>query len=149
PLRREEAAGRQAGLNAGRARGVRWRGGATMRSTITWVAATALLACAAPAGAQTERQARAAAEYAAEHDGHAVVVMVDGRIVVEEYQNGYTAGEPHDLYSGTKRFWGQAVAAMIEGGLVTSLDEPVSRTITEWRSDPRRSRITIRQLTDL
>lgn len=121
-----------------------------MRSMITGVTATALLACMAPAaGAQTERQARAAAEYSARHNGHAVVVMVDGRIVFEEYQNGYTADEPHALHSGTKTFWGPAIAAMIEDGLITSLDEPVSKTITEWRSDPRKSRITIRQLTDL
>src|SRR6185436_2487253 len=63
--------------------------------------------------------------------------------------NGYQADQPHELQSGTKTFWGPAVVAMIEDGLIESLDEPVSRSITEWRSDPRRSRITIRHLVDL
>jgi CubicO group peptidase (beta-lactamase class C family) len=101
------------------------------------------------ASAQTGQQLRAAADYSASHNGHAVLVLVDGKIVFERYQNGFTAEQPHNLYSGTKTFWGPVLAAMIEDGLLTSLDEPVSQTISEWKSDARKNRITIRQLTDL
>jgi CubicO group peptidase (beta-lactamase class C family) len=115
--------------------------------TALLAAATVILA--APAWAQTPEQFRASADYSARHNGHAVLVMVDGKIVFERYDNGHSADQPHNLYSGTKTFWGPVVAALIEDGLVTSLDEPVSRTITEWRSDARKSRITIRNLLDL
>jgi CubicO group peptidase (beta-lactamase class C family) len=90
-----------------------------------------------------------AADYSARGSGHAVLVMVDGKVVFERYDNGWTADKPHNLYSGTKTFWGPAVAAMMEDGLIGSLDEPVSETITEWKSDPRKQRITIKQLLDL
>ena len=110
----------------------------------------ALLLCAVSAtNAQTEQQLRAAADYSASHNGHAVLVMVDGKVVFETYQNGHTAERPHNLYSGTKTFWGPVLAALIEDGLVSSLDEPVSQTISEWKSDQRKRRITIRQLMEL
>jgi CubicO group peptidase (beta-lactamase class C family) len=114
---------------------------------------TALLAAAvafaAPASAQTREQLRAAADYSASHNGHAVLVQVDGKIVFERYDNGHSADKPHNLYSGTKTFWGPVIAALIEDGLVTSLDEPVAGTNTEWKADARKSRITIRHLLDL
>lgn len=115
----------------------------------TLIAVTTLLLCSLSASAQTEPQYRAAAEYSERNNGQAVLVMVAGKIVFEQYQNGHSAEQPHNLYSGTKTFWGPVLAALIEDGLLTSLDEPVSRTITEWKSDARKSRITIRQLTDL
>ncbi len=116
---------------------------------------SALTACGAipilvtMASAQTDRQLLAAAEYSRSHNGHAVLVMVDDRVVFERYDNGHTAEKPHNLYSGTKTFWAPVIAAMIEDGLVSSLDEAVAQTITEWKSDPWKSRITIRHLMDL
>jgi CubicO group peptidase (beta-lactamase class C family) len=92
---------------------------------------------------------QAARDYSAQLGGHAALVAVDGEVVFERYDNGFTADRPQDLRSGTKSFWGPAVAAMIEDGLVTSLDEPVSQTLVEWRADPRKRRITIRHLLDL
>ena len=41
------------------------------------------------------------------------------------------------------------LAAAIEDGLVRSFDEKVSDTISEWKNDPRKSKITIRQLLSL
>ena len=49
------------------------------------------------------------------------------------------------IFSGTKSFWGIAALAAVQEGLFR-LDDPVSDTITEWKSDPRKSQITIRQL---
>jgi CubicO group peptidase (beta-lactamase class C family) len=94
-------------------------------------------------------QFQAAADYSAQVNGHAVLVEVDGAIVFERYDNGFAADRPHDLASGTKSFWGPAVAAMIQDGLIASLDEPASHTLVEWQSDPRKRRITIRHLLDL
>ena len=47
--------------------------------------------------------------------------------------------------SANKSFSGIAALAAVHDGLFR-LDDPVSDTITEWRNDPRKSRITIRQL---
>src|SRR4029434_3820066 len=41
--------------------------------------------------------------------------------------------------------WGIAALAAVQEGLL-KLDDPVSDTITEWKSDPRKSQITIQQL---
>jgi CubicO group peptidase (beta-lactamase class C family) len=58
-----------------------------------------------------------------------------------------SAGEPHKIYSGTKAFWGLAALAAVEDKLL-SLDDRVAETIPEWKSDPRKAQITIRQLLD-
>src|SRR6201999_4024196 len=52
------------------------------------------------------------------------------------------------IFSGTKNFWGIAALVAISEGRIR-LDEPVSDTITEWRNDPRKSKITVRQLLTL
>src|SRR5436189_1193800 len=44
-----------------------------------------------------------------------------------------------------KKLLGIAALAAVHDGLI-KLDDPVSDTITEWKSDPRKSQITIRQL---
>ncbi|MCI0627959.1 MAG: serine hydrolase, partial [Acidobacteria bacterium] len=75
--------------------------------------------------------------------------MVDGAIVFERYEKGYSAGDSLNIHSGTKSFWGPVIAAMIEDGLISSFDERVADTLIEWESEPRKSRITVRQLLNL
>ena len=87
-----------------------------------------------------------AAEYSREQNGLSVLVMKGDKIVFEDYQNGHSANEPNNLFSGTKSFSGVILAAAIEDGLVKGFDEKVSDTITEWRGDPQKAKITIRQL---
>jgi CubicO group peptidase (beta-lactamase class C family) len=41
------------------------------------------------------------------------------------------------------------LAAAVQDGLVGSLDEPVAKTLAEWRGDPRKTRATIRDLLTL
>lgn len=91
---------------------------------------------------------RAAARYSASSNGHAVLVMIDGETVYETYNNGWGREQPHRLASGTKSFAGVAAAIAADEGLL-NFDEPVSETITEWREDPRLSRVTIGQLLTL
>jgi CubicO group peptidase (beta-lactamase class C family) len=91
---------------------------------------------------------RAAAEYSRAERGDAVLVMKGGCVVYEAYHNGYQASEPHLLASGTKSFTGVMALLAQEDGLLT-LDEPVSRTIPEWASDPQRRDITIRDMLTL
>lgn len=101
-----------------------------------------------PAVSETERHKLAAA-YSKEFRGLSVLVMKGDKVIFEEYQNGHSADKPWILASGTKSFSGVMLAAAIEDKIVSSFDEKVSDTIPEWKSDPRKSKITIRQLLSL
>ena len=74
-----------------------------------------------------------------------MLVMQNGRTIFEHYANGGSATGRWPIFSGTKSFWGIAALAAVRDGLF-KLDDFVSDTIAEWKSDPRKSRITIRQL---
>ena len=86
-----------------------------------------------------------AAKYSESRRGSAMLVMQSGRTIFERYSNGGSANRRWPIFSGTKSFWGIAALAAVQEGLFR-LDDPVSDTITEWKSDPRKSQITIRQL---
>ncbi len=94
------------------------------------------------------RSCRAAADYSRQSKGHAVLIMVDGATVYENYHNGWSVEATHRLASGTKSFAG-VVAAVAVGEELFEFDDPVSETITQWKDDPRLSRVTIRQLLSL
>ena len=99
-------------------------------------------------GAQGEGKYDKAADYSARHDGLSVLVIIDGKIVYERYDNGHSRDKPVHLYSGTKGFWSAGCAAMVEDRVFT-LDERISDTITEWKDDDRKRRITVRHLLQL
>ena len=86
-----------------------------------------------------------AARYSESKRGVSMLVMQNGRTIFEHYANGGSAGRRWPIFSGTKSFWGIAALAGVRDGLF-KLDELVSDTITEWKSDPLKSQITIRQL---
>lgn len=92
---------------------------------------------------------KAAADYSRSMRGLSVLVMKDGKIVFEEYQNGFRETDSQMLASGTKSFSGVLLAAAIEDRLISGFDEKVSATITEWKADKQRSKITMRQLLSL
>lgn len=91
---------------------------------------------------------RRAVEYSAEAKGLSLLVMENGKITHEAYSNGHSADRAHLLASGTKSFTGVMAMAAQEDGLL-KLDERVSDTITEWKGDPRKGQMTIRQLLTL
>ncbi|MEP7155552.1 MAG: serine hydrolase [Betaproteobacteria bacterium] len=111
--------------------------------------------CATSAGAQVFNT-RAAADYSAANNGDAVLVMQNGQIIFEEYQNGYNQALPHLLASGTKSF-NCAIAVKAQEENLVDLDEPVANVIHKWRtssSSPSpqvdwKSNITARQLLSL
>ena len=86
-----------------------------------------------------------AAKYSESKRGVSMLVMQNGRTIFEHYANGGSAAGRWPIFSGTKSFWGIAALAAVHDGLFR-LDDLVSDTITEWKTDPRKSRITIRQL---
>jgi CubicO group peptidase (beta-lactamase class C family) len=89
-----------------------------------------------------------AAKYSESKHGTSMLVMQRGKIIFERYANGGAVDGAWPIFSGTKSFWGIAALVGVGQGLF-KLDDRVSDTITEWRSDPRKSQITIRQLLNL
>jgi CubicO group peptidase (beta-lactamase class C family) len=110
--------------------------------------AAALPGLAAAGPAPPPAALRAAAAYSAAREGVSFVVLVDRRVVFEEYANGASAASAHEHASGTKSFSGVMAAAAVKDGLL-ALDERVSDTLPEWRSDPRKREVTLRQLLSL
>lgn len=90
----------------------------------------------------------AAVTYATQTDGQAVLVMHQGKRVFEHYMRGGSITTRQMLASGSKSFVGVATIAAVADGWM-QLDAPVSRYLQEWKSDPRKSRITVRQLLSL
>jgi len=74
---------------------------------------------------------------------HAVVVVRDGRLAVEEY----FGGRPHPIcaMSVSKSVAQLAVAVMVREARA-GLDERMSRTFRAWRGDRRKDKVTLRHL---
>ena len=88
------------------------------------------------------------ADYSSKLSGRAVLVMHRGELVYERYDNNWIASRPHMLASGTKSFSGVIAMLAVQDGLL-SLDELACETLTEWKDDPRKSKITVRHLLTL
>lgn len=87
----------------------------------------------------------AAAEYSSQHAGLVLLVMRDGEVIFEQHVSGSAPDRAYQIASGTKSFWGPLAMIAVADGLFT-LDERAADTLTEWKSDPRKSKITIRHL---
>ncbi|MCM8770083.1 MAG: beta-lactamase family protein [Candidatus Omnitrophica bacterium] len=90
----------------------------------------------------------AAAKYSMSAGGQTMVVMYDGKIIFERYDNGGSPERLQMLASGSKSFVGIVAVAAVEDGYI-KLDDKVSDVIEEWREDPLKSQITYRQLLNL
>jgi CubicO group peptidase (beta-lactamase class C family) len=107
-----------------------------------------LLTLATAASADAEIRATdcaRAAKYSESKRGVSMLVLQNGQTIFEHYANGGSPRGRWPIFSGTKSFWGIVALAAMRDGLF-KLDDPVSDTITEWKSDSRKSRITIREL---
>jgi CubicO group peptidase (beta-lactamase class C family) len=86
-----------------------------------------------------------AANYSERNRGFSVLVIQNDKTVFEHYANGGGADMRCKIFSGTKSFWGIVALCAARDGLI-KLDDRVADAITEWKNDPRKSQITIRQL---
>src|SRR5256885_11762958 len=114
------------------------------RGRIHFLIALTLTSSAFAADIQPGNCARAAG-YSENNRGFSMLVMQNGRTVFEHYANGGGADMRCKIFSGTKSFWGIAALCAVRDGLI-KLDDRVADTIAEWKTDPRKSQITIRQL---
>ncbi|ODU78376.1 serine hydrolase domain-containing protein [Novosphingobium sp. SCN 63-17] len=104
-----------------------------------------LAGCAGPSASHAESApfpgCAAALAYSNEHDGLALLVLENGEVRCRSKD----VATPQELWSGTKSLLGLMAAAAVQDGLL-ALDEAASDTLAEWRSDPVKARITIREL---
>jgi CubicO group peptidase (beta-lactamase class C family) len=124
-----------------------------MTGTVVLLAASAVLALGRGQTSSFPPVAPAVLEkalaYAKSHNGLSLVILQDGRTILEDYHNGFEKGDSHILTSGTKSFSGVILAALIDDGIVASFDEKVSETLSEWRTDIQKRDITLRDLLSL
>lgn len=116
-----------------------------VRHSIHLAIACALVSTSARAAEISAGDCARAAKYSESKRGAAMLVIQNGRTIFEHYANGGAAERRWPIFSGTKSFWGIAALAAVRDGLF-KLDDPVSDTITEWKGDARKTRITIREL---
>ena len=76
----------------------------------------------------------------------AFLLIRDDRIVYEWYGPGHSATKTHYSASAAKGLVGGVSVALALGDGLLSLDDPAAKFIPQWRDDPRKSQITIRQL---
>ena len=103
----------------------------------------------APAKAPSPAAIQQALEYSKSNNGLSLLILYNGKLLFEDYHNGYIKEDAHILASATKSFSGVLLAALIEDKIISSFDEKVSQTITEWSADPAKANITLRQLLNL
>jgi len=119
-----------------------------MRFVALSIFALAFLRSTIAFGDITPENCARAAKYSEGKRGIAMLVLQNGRTIFEHYAPGNIADGRWPIFSGTKSFWGLAALVAVSEGLF-KLDDRVSDTITEWKTDPQKSQITIRQLLNL
>jgi CubicO group peptidase (beta-lactamase class C family) len=92
-----------------------------------------------------EKMLKAAWDYNVSAGGQTMVIMHKGKVIFDRYANGAGPLRPQPLASGSKSFVGVAAAAAVQDGLM-DFDELACKTLPEWKGDPRKSKITLRQL---
>lgn len=85
------------------------------------------------------------ANYAQAHDSSALLVVYQGKLVLEQYWHGFTPTSTFNSMSMSKTIVSLLIGIAISQGEIKSELEPVANYIREW-SDDRRSKITIQDL---
>jgi len=91
---------------------------------------------------------KSAQEHNEQTGGQTLVVLHDGKTLLESYAHGGAAGRMQMLASGSKSFLGVLAMAAVQDGMIR-LDDRACEAIAEWADDPVRSAITYRQLLTL
>lgn len=88
---------------------------------------------------------KAAEEFAARFNSYALIVLHRGVIQTEWYGPGWYRERLTQSQSMHKTVVAMLTGVAVERGLIGSIDDPVGRYLSEWRTDPR-GRVTLRQL---
>ncbi|MCA8972617.1 MAG: serine hydrolase, partial [Planctomycetes bacterium] len=115
----------------------------SVRWSLLFVATCASLAT----GATSQLVAPASAAWWSEaRDGRALVVYEDGKLLFEQYAGGVTRDTGFAIASITKSFASVLAACAVRDGLIRDFDELVADSLTEWKGDNNKSKITYRDL---
>jgi CubicO group peptidase (beta-lactamase class C family) len=82
----------------------------------------------------------------AERSTSALLVVRNDRIVFEWYAQGTSPATKLATASTAKAVFGGLAAAVEIGDGLVALDDPASKFVPQWRSDPLKAKITIREL---
>lgn len=81
---------------------------------------------------------------------HSVLLLKNGQLIIEEYFNGHSADQQHDLRSTTKSIRSILMGIAIDEGFINNIDEPISKylinLVPKRNLDERKGKITIRNL---
>jgi CubicO group peptidase (beta-lactamase class C family) len=86
-----------------------------------------------------------AAKLADAKNASALLVVRDGKIVLERHWRGHRPGDPTNSASMAKTITSLLVGIAVGEGAIPSVDEPAANWIPAWRGDERR-KITLRHL---
>ncbi len=62
----------------------------------------------------------------------ALLVIRNGKLVAEDYYNGYDANKPHQIWSCTKSFMSALVGIAVDSGLIESVDKKIMDYFPEY-----------------
>lgn len=81
---------------------------------------------------------------------HSVLLMKNSKLVIEEYLNGQTASQPHDLRSVSKSIISMLTGIALDKGYIDHIDDPISKYLKQpvpnKNLSPDKDKITIRHL---
>jgi CubicO group peptidase (beta-lactamase class C family) len=86
-----------------------------------------------------------AAQFAQEQNSSALIVLRRGRIEFERYWDGADRSTPHNPQSMSKTVLGLVMGAALADRKIGSVDDPISKYLTEWAGQTRGA-IPVRQM---
>ncbi|WP_321306285.1 serine hydrolase [Marinifilum fragile] len=84
-------------------------------------------------------------EYLENHETVAYLIIQDGKVLYEEYWDGYDADSHSNIFSATKSIVSLLIGIAIDEGKIKSVDEPIGNYLKEFANDER-GKITIKNL---
>ena len=84
-------------------------------------------------------------EYLEDHETVAYLVIQNGKVLYEEYWDGYGKESHSNIFSATKSIVSLLIGIAIDEGKISSIDEPIGNYLIEFRDDER-GKITIKEL---
>jgi CubicO group peptidase (beta-lactamase class C family) len=87
---------------------------------------------------------KVAQTYNESEKGVGLIVLQNGKIIHESYAVGTDADTPTDSFSMHKSVLSLVFGIAVDDGVIGSINDPVGKYISEWKSDPR-GKITLAQ----
>lgn len=83
--------------------------------------------------------------YFEDHETVAYLIIQDGKVLYEEYWDGYGTESHSNIFSATKSIVSLLIGVAIDEGKIGSINEPIGKYIAEFKND-KRGEITIKDL---